>query len=601
MAGESMSGRMPPSPGQSAAAPRASDPDPAAGDAGARAAEAAGGPGFPDVPRLELDQLLVQLADRADDVRATQGRLRGLLRANALVAGELSLPVVLRQIVGAARDLLGARYAALGVLGRDGGLEQFVHAGMDEELVARVGDLPTGRGILGLLISEPIPVRLADLAAHPASAGFPPAHPPMTSFLGVPIRIGEKIFGHLYLTERYDGGEFTAEDEELAIALAATAGAAIANARRFTESEQRRRWLDASGELTPLLLSSRVGQPHVLITQVAAAAAGADFAALAVPHGADGVIITGVAGALTAGMMNRIAPLADSPAGQAILTGKPSLVTGGRCEAAAAALNADIGPMIVVPLAAGEQVRGALMLGRLAANPEFTETDLEMAASFAGHAAVAMELARARIDQIILAQAEDHDRIAGDLHDHVIQELFALGMTLQGHAARSDPVDAERIKGYIDTLDVAIANIRTSIFGLHQSRTAPVGLHARLLAIIEEHAPQLGFAAAIRFAAPLDPGPEAELAHDILAVTREALSNCARHAHATAISISLAQQDGLIILDVIDNGRGVGTPARSSGLTSMRRRAERNGGTLQLITPGGGGTHLTWTGRLRQV
>jgi len=224
-----------------------------------------------------------------------------------------------------------------------------------------------------------------------------------------------------------------------------------------------------------------------------------------------------------------------------------------------------------------------------------------MAASFAGQAAAAMELARARIDQVILAQAEDHDRIAGDLHDHVIQELFALGMTLQGHAARSGPADAKRIKGYIDTLDDAIANIRTSIFGLHQSRAAPTGLYARLVAIIEEHAPQLGFAAAIRFAGPLDPDPDAALAHDILAVAREALSNCARHAHATAVSISLAQKDGLIILDVIDNGRGVGTPARSSGLTSMRDRAERNGGTFQLITPGSGGTHLTWTGRLRQV
>ena len=577
--------------------PRTRDPDTAPGGTDTRAADAAGGLGFPDVPRLELDQLLVQLADRADDVRATQGRLRGLLRANALVVGELSLPVVLRQIVRAAGDLLGARYAALGVLGPDGRLEQFVHAGMDEETVAGVGDLPTGRGILGLLISEPVPIRLADLAAHPASAGFPPRHPPMTSFLGVPVRIRERVFGHLYLTERRDGSEFTAEDEELAIALAATAGAAIANARRFTESEQRRRWLDASGQLTPLLLSSQVDQPHALITQLAAAAAAADFAVLAVPHGADEVIVVSVTGALTSGMMNRTGPRADSLAGQVILTGKPSLVTGGGREAAAAALNADIGPVIAVPLAAGEQVRGALMLGRLAANPGFTETDLDMAASFAGHAAVAMELAQARINQITLAQAEDHDRIAGDLHDHVIQELFALSMTLQGHAARSDPAGAERIKGYIDTLDGAITNIRTSIFGLHQSRTAPDRLHARLLAIIEEHAPQLGFTATIRFAGPLD--PDANLAHDILAVTREALSNSARHAHASAVSITLAQQDGLIILDIIDNGRGVGTPARSSGLTSMRRRAESNGGTCQLTTPDGGGTHLIWTARLR--
>ena len=572
-------------------------PPAAQGPGGTHAADAAGGLGSPDVPRLELDQLLVQLVDRAGDVLAAQGRLRGLLRANALVAGELSVPLVLRQLVGAARDLLGARYAALGVLGRDGGLEQFVHAGMDDELVTRIGDLPKGRGVLGLLISEPVPIRLADLSAHPASAGFPPGHPPMTGFLGVPVRIGEEVFGNLYLTERSGGGEFTAEDEELAIALAAAAGAAIANARRFTESEQRRRWLDASSDLVPLLLSGQTAQQHALIAQHAAAAAAADFAALAVPFGADEVIVTGVTGAVTARMMNRTAPLADSLTGRAIRTGKPLLVTGDRRKAAATELGADIGPLIVVPLAAGEQVRGALMLGRLAVRPGFTVTDLDMAASFAGHAAVAMELARARADQITLAQAEDHDRIAGDLHDHVIQELFALGMRLQGHAARSDPAAANRVNDYVDTLDEVITKIRTSIFGLHQPRQAPAGLPARLLEIIEEHAPQLGFTVGISFAGPLDPGPDEALARDILAVTREALSNCARHAHATVADVSLVLRDGLITLDITDNGRGLGMPARSSGLANMRRRAERSGGTFQLTTPASGGTRLTWTGR----
>ena len=572
-------------------------PPAAQGPGGTPAADAAGGLGFPDVPRLELDQLLVQLTDRADDVLATQGRLRGLLRANALVAGELSVPLVLRQIVGAARDLLGARYAALGVLGRDGGLEQFVHAGMDGEVVTRIGDLPEGRGILGLLISEPVPIRLADLSAHPASAGFPPGHPPMTGFLGVPVRIGEEVFGNLYLTERSGGGQFSAEDEELAIALAAAAGAAIANARRFAESEQRRRWLDASSELTPLLLSGEAAQPHALIAQHAAAAAAADFAALAVPFGADQVIVTAVTGAVTAGMMNRTAPLAESLTGQAISTGKPRLVSGEDREAAAAELGADIGPLIVVPLAAGEQIRGALILGRLAVRPGFTDTDLDMAASFAGHAAVAMELARARADQLTLAQAEDHDRIAGDLHDHVIQELFALGMRLQGQAARSDPATADRVNGYVDTLDEIIRKIRTSIFGLQQPRQAPAGLPARMAEIIEEHAPQLGFTAGISFAGPLDPGPGETLAHDILAVTREALSNCARHAHATAADVSLILKDGMITLVITDNGRGIGTPARSSGLSSMRRRAERYRGTFQFATPAGGGTRLTWTGR----
>ena len=564
---------------------------------GARAADAAGGLGFPDIPRLELDQLLVQLVDRADDVLATQGRLRGLLRANALVAGELSLPVVLRQIVAAARDLVGARYAALGVLGRDGELEQFVHAGMDEELAARIGDLPRGRGILGLLISEPVPLRLADLSGHPASAGFPPGHPPMTGFLGVPVRIGEEVFGNLYLTERCRGGQFTADDEQLAIALAAAAGAAIANARQFAESEQRRRWLDASAELTPALLSGTAVQPHALIIQLAAAAADADFGTLAVPHGADQVIVTSVSGVLAAGMMDQVAA-ADSPAGQAIRTGKPSLVTGEGRDAVAAALGAGTGPLIVVPLTAGEQIRGALMLGRLAGRPGYTDTDLDMAAAFADHAAMAMELAQARADQITLAQAEDHDRIAGDLHDHVIQELFALGMTLQSHAARTDRATAERVNGYANTVDEIITKIRTSIFGLHQPRAAPAGLPARIMQIIDEHAAQLGFTPSIRFTGPLDPGPDEALAHDILAVTREALSNCARHARAAAVTISLALQDGLITLDITDNGRGLGTPARSSGLASMRRRAGRNGGTFQLTAPADGGTRLTWTARI---
>ncbi len=564
---------------------------------GASAAGAAGGLGFPDMPRLELDELLVQLVDRASDVLAAQGRLRGLLRANALVAGDLSLPVVLRQIVGAARDLLGARYAALGVLGRGGELEQFVHDGMDDALVAAIGDLPRGRGILGLLTSEPVPIRLASLSAHPAAAGFPPGHPPMGSFLGVPVRIGEEVFGNLYLTERTAGGEFTADDEELAIALAAAAGAAIANARRYAESEQRRRWLDASAQLTPLLLAEGQERPHALITGHAAAAADADFAVLAVPGEPDQVIVTAAAGPLAAGLMNRTVPLAGSLAGQAIRGGKPALVTGDRLRAAATALGAAIGPLIVVPLSAGERVLGALLLGRLAARPGLTASDLGMAASFAGHAAVAMELARARADQVMLAQAEDHDRIAGDLHDHVIQELFALGMRMQGHAARSDPATAERVNGYADILDGVIKKIRTSIFGLRQPRQAAAGLHARLMEVIEEHAAQLGFTASISLAGPPGPDPGEALAHDILAVTREALSNCARHARSTAVSISLARQDGLITLDITDNGRGIGTPGRSSGLASMRRRAERNGGTLKITAPASGGTCLTWTAR----
>ncbi len=418
----------------------------------------------------------------------------------------------------------------------------------------------------------------------------------MTGFVGVPIRIGEQILGHLYLTERSRGGKFTAEDEQLVIALAAAAGAAIANARRFAESELRRRWLTASGELTDVLLSGEAAQPATFIAEHAAVAAEADFAMLWDSHEAGQAVVTGVSGTLAVNQINRTAPLADSPAGQAILAGQPGLVQGSHREAVGAALGASIGPLIVVPLDAGGKIRGALGLGRLATAPEFTNSDLDMAASFAGHAAMALELAEARADEMTLAQVEDHDRIAAELHDHVIQELFTLSMKLQSYISRGDLVTAEQLNGIVGSLDEIIRKIRTSIFGLRQSRSIPGGLHARLLEIVEEHAPQLGFAAGVRFSGSLERAADVALTGDILAVTREALSNCARHAHASAVGISLALQDGLITLDITDDGCGVGAPARSSGLTNMRHRAERHGGTLHLTTPGSGGTRLTWTG-----
>ncbi len=570
-----------------------------AGDPGDAAAP--GGLSFPDVPRLELDQLLGQLIERADDVLAAQGRLRGLLRANAAVAADLSLPVVLRRIVDAARDLLGARYAALGVIGRDGLLEQFVHAGMGGDLVAEIGELPSGQGILGLLITEPVPIRLADLAAHPASAGFPEGHPPMGAFLGVPVRAGEEIFGNLYLTEPAHGGEFTAEDEELAIALAAAAGGAIANARRFTESEQRRQWLAATSDLTSLLLSGEASHPHQVIAEHGVMAAGADFAVLAVPDGTGQATVTATAGLTAGGLEGQVMPLDDSLAGRAILTGKPFLVTNYRHEQAAGdALSSAAGALMVIPVAAGEDVLGALIVGRIAGRPGFTDASLEMAASFATHAAVSLELAQARANQITVARTEDHDRIAGDLHDSVIQELFALGMGLQSLAGRiGTPVHAGQLIEYTDTIDKVIRKIRDSIFQVQAREPSPAGLRDRMLELIGEHAPQLGFTAGIAFAGSLDSATHGALTHDILAVTREALSNCARHAQATAVGIAVAVEDGVITLNVTDNGRGIGKPARSSGLTSMRHRAERNAGTLKLTTPADGGTCLTWTARLR--
>ena len=209
-----------------------------------------------DGPHLSIERLMAQLVDQAGQILSAQHRLQRLLDANRTIVSELSLPAVLRQIVESARETAGARYAALGVIGSDGLLEEFIHVGVDDSTVAAIGDLPKGQGLLGALIEHPEPIRLPHITDDPRSAGFPPGHPPMTTFLGVPIRNRDQVFGNLYLTNRLDGNEFTAEDEELISALAATASIAIENARLYEESRQRQEWLRASGEISRNLLLS---------------------------------------------------------------------------------------------------------------------------------------------------------------------------------------------------------------------------------------------------------------------------------------------------------------------------------------------------------
>ena len=548
---------------------------------------------FPDIPRLELDQLLEQLRDRADDVLATQGRLRGLLRANAAVAADLSLPVLLRHIVDAASDLLKARYAAIGVNGRDGHLQQFVHAGMDGDLVARIGELPTTRGVRELLTAQAAPDRRPESLVQPSSAGFEPRHPPMGSFLGVPIKVGDEVFGELYLRAGA-GGVFTSDDEQVVTALAATAGVAIANARLFTESEQRRRWLTASGDLTNRLLAADTVHPLAWVSQTAVTAADADVATVVVGHGTDEVTVAAATGVQASEVIGRTADKDESPAGRVIRTGKAVLVTEYRTAADPLAMGGDIGPMMLVPLTAGERTYGALALGRVAGREGFTHADLGMAASFATQAAVALALADARDTELRVARLEDHDRIAFDLHDHVIGELFALGIGLQRLAGVTDtPTRVARINGYIDSLDRVVGTIRTTIFQLQPHD--PTGLQARVLHIADTHTEQLGYPPHLRFAGPIDLVVDEPLAADVLAVTREALYNCARHAQASIVDVSVSVAQDVLTLQVTDNGRGIGTPSRSSGLTNMRRRAERHAGQLDITEPATGGTRLTWS------
>ncbi|MGF7234073.1 MAG: GAF domain-containing protein [Frankia sp.] len=553
---------------------------------------------FPAVARLELDELLTQLVERARDVQATQGRLRALLRANRAVTADLDLPSVLRRIVEAACELVDARYGALGVIGPDRTLEQFIHVGVDEETARGIGDLPRGRGILGVLTSDPRPVRLAEISDDPRAAGFPPAHPPMGTFLGVPLRIRTEVFGNLYLSEKRDGRPFTAEDEELALALAASAGVAIDNARLFDEARHRQRWLQASTEITRQVLATDAGSLE-LIARRAREVAAADLAVIMLRSDAGDDLVVEVADGPGAEVLTgAVIAVAGSLAGRAVNEARAVLSVDASAEAGFARLRPlEMGPVMVIPLATGGEAGGALMLSRRHPGHPFADSDLDMASGFGGHVALALRLAQANADREQVLLLEDRDRIARDLHDHVVQRLFAVAIGLQslGSAERS-PAAATRIATYVDDLDDTIREIRTTIFRLRDRE--PGGLRTRVCDIVDEAGDTLEFAPHLRLDGPIDSAVGDDTAAHLVAVLREALSNVARHARATSVEVRLTAGDGDVVLEIRDDGVGLGQPARSSGLTNMRERAGACGGSFSAGGLPGGGTLLRWSAPL---
>ncbi|MFC5994988.1 GAF domain-containing protein [Pseudonocardia hispaniensis] len=558
---------------------------------------------FPDRPRLELDQLLSQLVERAQEVMGTQNRLRGLLHANQMIIGDLALPAVLMSIVEAARELVGARYAALGVIATHGGLAEFVHSGMEPEDVTRIGHLPQGKGLLGALIDDPRPIRLRRISDDVRSSGFPPGHPPMSTFLGVPIRVREEVFGNLYLAES-TCGEFSAEDEQLALALAATAGVAIENARLYEDARTRGEWLRATAAITRRMLSSDttdIAQALRFIAECCRDIAHADLVAVGLPtDDGERLRMEVVVGAGSEQLQDRAVPVKDSLVGRVFATGEPLRVDTGENRPGPeffAASVLDIGPVLIVPLAGSTQVNGVISTARLSGRPGFTSEDLDMAAGFASQASIAIELAEARAERQRAAMLDERDRIAADLHDHVIQRLFAAGLSLQSVAAGLGPGRAtDRIVGAVRDLDDTIKQIRTTIFQLHQSGgIAPLGLRSRLLDVVTDLTEVLGFEPTLRFSGLLEDTVDADVAEDLIAVLREALSNVARHAGARSAEIDIAAGADRLTLDVRDDGVGIGAETRRSGLANLRQRAERRGGTLSLDRREPSGTHLCWS------
>ena len=551
-------------------------------------------------PQLGLDELLDQLINRAHDIRNVQAKLNGLLAANAAIMGHLELPVVLRQIVRAACDLVDARYGALGVIGPHGdGLEQFVYEGIDDETAARIGALPSGHGLLGALIEDPRPIRLSRISDDRRSVGFPAHHPPMDSFLGVPIKVRDSVFGNLYLAGRRHG-DFTASDEELISAVAGTAAIAIENARLYDEARTRQRWLQASAEVTQQLLAYSGEDPLTVIARSVQEMADADVVTVVLPSATPGELMVEVATGLAADKIIGMSyPIERSVAGAVIDSGEPILIDNieRQSEFVLHMLKAvPVSAVMALPLAGSSKPRGALLVARLNGRRGFSANDLQMASSFANHAAVALELADARADQQRVVLLEDRDRIARDLHDHVIQRLFAAGLTVQSLQARqAEPAAAAKLGQVVTDLDDTIRQIRTSIFDLRGSLSTPsASVRTALLGVAAEHAGHLGFEPTVRFSGPVDTLVDHALADDLAAVLREALSNVARHARASRADVTLEVSFTEVCLQISDDGVGIGDTARRSGLANLSQRAVRRGGSMTVTSSPDEGTHLRW-------
>ncbi|MET9161113.1 GAF domain-containing sensor histidine kinase [Streptomyces parvulus] len=555
------------------------------------------------LPQLRLDELLGELQARLDAARGTQDRVHSLLEAVLSVGRELELEQALRGIVEAAATLVDAEYGALGVISPDGRrLSAFHTVGVSDEEIARIGPFPEGHGILGELIRHPEPLRLAKLSDHAASYGFPAHHPPMNTFLGVPIRVRDHVFGNLYLTEKRDGREFDEDDESVLATLAVAAGVAIDNARMYERSRLRERWLEVNAEIMHTLMSGADQSDALrLIAERAREITVSDLGVVALPlPGTEDLAVEVAIGREADTWRGLVLPVEGSLVGAAYARKAPVSspdVTDDERISVGSPRFAGLGPAVAVPVGAGERLRGVVLLVRAASAPGFTQEETGSLQVFAAQAAVAMELAERRRDAEQIALLEDRDRIARDLHDLAIQRLFATAMTLQsaGRFIQHDRA-AERVQRAVGDLDETIKIIRSTIFGLRSrdDDSTSSGLRARAVRAVAETAPALGFAPGIRMEGLLDSHVPKDTVEHLVAVLTESLTNVARHAHAGRADVVLETDGTWVRLTVSDDGVGIPPGGHRSGLRNMAERARGLGGEMRLESPDGGGTRLVW-------
>ena len=547
--------------------------------------------GFTSLSRVRLDTLLHELLDRVGDVLISQERLRSLLDAVVDLSTDLDLERVLRRITVAACDLAGARYGALGVLGDGDRLAEFITHGINDVERGRIGPPPSGHGVLGLLIAEPLPIRLPHIGDHPGSYGFPPNHPPMDSFLGVPIRVHDRVYGNLYLSEKIGADEFTAQDEQVVVALAAAAGVAIDNARLYELTDRRRQWLQATMEISHVLLGQVDRQEALqLIARKTREVSACDVAVVLLEDEESGdlvvEVVEGVETETAVGSRMPVRP--DGLLSGVLQSGYPVVVD-------------DLAYTVLVPLNSPNGARGVLMVARQrdTRKPEGF-SDVELIATFANQTALALERVQSQQDREFLAVLEDRDRIARDLHDLVIQRLFATGLQLQGMSRLAkSPSLQERITHVTDDLDATIREIRAAIFQL-QHNSEKSDLRADIRSIASEYAPMFGFAPKVDVRGPINSAVSNRIRSQLLAVVRESLSNAARHAKSSSVHLDISVREGRAVVVVADNGVGTGEITRESGLRNIRERAEDLGGSLVLRGNDPRGTVVEWSVPLTQ-
>ncbi|OPX12595.1 GAF domain-containing sensor histidine kinase [Mycobacterium sp. AT1] len=537
-----------------------------------------------------------------DEIMASRDQMARLLRVIVGLASDLDLDATLHRIVTAAMELTGARYGALGVRADDGRLLSFVHSGIEPATAELIGHLPVGKGVLGVLLDHPEPLLLDDLGAHPAAVGFPEHHPPMGAFLGVPITVRQKTFGSLYLTEPTAGPVFTESDEAAARALASAAAVAVDNARLFDRVRMTGEWMEASRSITTALVSEAgpVARPLTMIAEQVCALTGSEQAIVLVPSDADlpaeevdTLVVSAAVGLSADEVMGQRVPVEGSTTGGVFRSGTP-LITESLRHPIQAFTDVGHRPAIVMPLRARRnQTLGVLVVARSQRDTPFDASLLDLVSDFADHAAVALVLAESREQARQLSVISDRERIAHDLHDHVIQRLFAAGMDLQGTIARSrSPEITRRLNRTVDELQGTIDEIRSRIFAL-QSPGPEAGLRERIQDAVAALTENRDIETTVRMSGPLSV-VDGEVAEHATSVVNEAVSNAVRHSGAEHLVVAVEVADELTV-DVTDDGCGIdASNPRRSGLTNMRRRAEMLGGGCQVDAMPDGGTRVHW-------